>query len=308
MPFSRGVARGLLLSWLALPLAWGIPFAWSAPPVELPVLVASDSWALLYDRVDPALQNRLEDRLQQNRTWTELVRRQKLAVGLVDLSRPDSALFARVNGRLMMYAASLPKIAILLAVCQAFEDGSLEETPQVLADLNDMIRFSGNRSAARLYSLVGFEKIRAVLTDPRYRLFDEERGGGIWVGKPYARTGRYHGDPLKGLVHAATVTQVCRFYYLLATGRLVSAQRSRQMLNILESPGLHHKFVHALRSLAPQARLYRKSGTWKIWHSDSVLVWGPQWRRYILVALVESPAGGRILENLVPAAEEVLEH
>ena len=42
-------------------------------------------------------------------------------------------------------------------------------------------------------------------------------------------------------------------------------------------------------------------------HSDSVLVWGPEWRRYILVAMVESDGGERILRDLVPVVEDVLQ-
>ena len=285
---------------LAAPLAALTP--------DLPLQVSDEAWSPLYDRLDTALQRRLEEQLGRRAEWQRLVARQKLAVGVIDLSNPAEPRFARVNGRAMMYAASLPKIAIMLTVFQTFEDSLLEETPETWEDLNSMIRFSSNRAAARLYELVGFDRIKAVLTDPRYLLFDRDRGGGLWVGKPYSKRGVRHGDPLKDLSHAATVTQVCRFYYLLATGRLVSPERSGQMLQVLSAPGLSHKFVHSLDARAPQAHLYRKSGTWKSWHSDSVLVWGPVWRRYILVALVESLTGSRILEDLVPAVEEVLGH
>jgi beta-lactamase class A len=102
------------------------------------------------------------------------------------------------------------------------------------------------------------------------------------------------------------VTQVCRFYYQLAEGHLISPARSAQMLEDLSDPGIHHKFVAAIERRAPLARIFRKSGTWQNWHSDSALVRGPDWRNYILVALVESPNGETILRELVPAAEEIL--
>ena len=79
-------------------------------------------------------------------------------------------------------------------------------------------------------------------------------------------------DPLLGLVHAATAEQTCRFYYLLARGRLVTPEHSRQMLDALVDPGVAHKFVKALGALAPEATIFRKSGTWCEWHADSVLV------------------------------------
>ena len=235
-----------------------------------------------------------------------LPRRKKLAVGVVDLTDPARPRFARANGNVTMYAASLPKIAILLAAYEAFEDGSLEETAEVHATLGRMIRVSSNSAATEMIDRLGFERIAATLTDPRYELYDPERGGGLWVGKRYAKQGRRVPDPLTGLSHAATATQVCRFYYLLATGRVISAERSRQILGDLADPGLHHKFVGVVEKRAPRARLFRKSGTWQIWHSDSILVWGGSWRRYILAAMVESEQGNRIVEGLVPVVEEAL--
>ena len=95
-------------------------------------------------------------------------------------------------------------------------------------------------------------------------------------------------EPIKGLSHAATASQVCRFYYQLAMGNLVSRERSREMLEILVNPEIDHKFVNTLKKTVPRAILFRKSGTWRTWHADSVLVWGPGWRRYIAVALVDN--------------------
>jgi beta-lactamase class A len=208
----------------------------------------------------------------------------------------------------MMYAASLPKIAILLAAYASFEDGSLAETDAYHTDLTDMIRVSSNGAATRMLDAVGMAKLEAVMRDPQFGFYDEARGGGLWVGKRYASSGVRRGDPLFNISHGATVTQVCRFYYQLAMGHLISPERSAQMLSDLADPGIHHKFVAAIERRAPRARIFRKSGTWRNWHADSVLVRGPNWRNYILVALVESSNGETILRELVPAAETVLQH
>jgi beta-lactamase class A len=79
------------------------------------------------------------------------------------------------------------------------------------------------------------------------------------------------------------------------------------MLEIMGNPDLHHKFVAVLEKIAPQAKLFRKSGTWKTYHSDSILVWGNDTnRRYILVALIDDPRGGQIIKDLVYPVERVL--
>ncbi len=262
-------------------------------------------WQPLYQSVDPGLQAALQASIDANPEWRSLARNKKLAVALVDLGS-GTPRFARVNGNQMMYSASLPKIAILLAAYASFEDGSLQETDDVKRDLGAMIRRSDNHAATRVIDRIGLDKIAMVLTDPRYELYDETRGGGLWVGKRYAKQGSRKGDPMHGISHGATATQVARFYYLLSSGRMISPLRSEQMLADLVDPALNHKFVGALRTRAPRARLYRKSGTWRTWHSDSILVRGPEWRNYILVAMVESERGDAIIGSLVPAVESTL--
>jgi beta-lactamase class A len=285
--------RTLVFLWAVL--VWASPFA----------AEADTSWSPLYERVDAGLQIDLERRLSADPEWRRLIQRKQLAVGVVDLSQ-DAPRFARVNGNQMMYAASLPKIAILLAAYASFEDGTLAETPAMHDDLAAMIRVSSNAAATRVLDAVGMRKLERVMRDPRFGFYDEARGGGLWVGKRYAATGIRRGDPLFNVSHGATATQVCRFYYMLATRQLINEHRSEQMLADLADPGIHHKFVAELEKRAPLAQIFRKSGSWRRWHADSVLVQGTQWRNYILVALVESDNGEAILRGLVPAVESIL--
>ena len=87
----------------------------------------------------------------------------------------------------------------------------------------------------------------------------------------------------------------------------MNAKRSKQMLDIMEDPELHHKFVNTLDKIAPNARLFRKSGSWRTYHSDSILVWGEDSnRRYILVALIDDANGEQIIRDLVKPIEKVL--
>lgn len=255
--------------------------------------------------IDTAFQDKLIAGLYKNKKWKRLIEQKKMAVGLVDLQNPEHVKYARVNGNVMMYAASLPKIGILLAAEDALEKGELEDSEEIQNDLKLMISKSDNAASTRMIDRLGYAKIEEVLTDPIYDLYDEDYGGGIWVGKRYAKTGARHPDPLKGLSHAATVSQVCRYYYLLAYGKLVSFERSKIMLDLMVDPKLHHKFVNTLDQVAPKAKVFRKSGTWKNFHTDSALVWGPE-RRYILVALIEDAEGEKICRELVREIEKVL--
>ena len=55
----------------------------------------------------------------------------------------------------------------------------------------------------------------------------------------------------------------------------------------------------------PGLQLWRKSGTWRNVHADSVLVEHPG-GRYILVAMVEGLNGNAILERLAPAVHRLV--
>ena len=269
-----------------------------------PLKVPNDSISLRALQ-NSKLQRELEKALNENPEWKTLIAQKRMAVGIVDLSNLNSVRYAGVNSNEMMYAASLPKIAVLLAAMDAIEKGELEETEAVKSDMKLMISRSNNQATTRMIDLVGFKKIEEVLTCKEYAFYDKKYNGGLWVGKRYAKGGDTNREPLKNLSHAATVSQVCRFYYLLAQGKLVSEARSKQMLDIMENPALHHKFVNTLDAVAPKARLFRKSGSWSTFHSDSILVWGPK-RRYILVALVNDDNGEQIIRKLVHSAEKAL--
>jgi beta-lactamase class A len=289
-------------------LIWQFPGRSSvrASQPTLPLHTSKREWRPLERRWDKNLQRKLENSLKRNELWRSLIEEKKMAVGVVDLSNPKAARFAHVNGETMMYAASLPKIAICLAAFQSFKDGVLHETPKIDRDLTNMIRLSDNQAASRMIDRIGLHRIQAVIMDPKYRFYDPQGSGGIWLGASYSGGGERIPDPIAGLSQAANVTQLCRFYYMLANGKLVSPKRSRQMLEIFSNPGLHDKFVSAMKETVPLDRLYRKSGEWSVWHSDSMLVWDEGWRRYILAAMVEDPRGEDVLKHLVPVVERIL--
>ncbi|WP_026809004.1 serine hydrolase [Arenibacter latericius] len=274
---------------------------------ELPIKVRDSQVKPLASLASTSLQQSLERELMSNPKWKALMKNRKMAVGIVDLKNPEEAKYASINGNYMMYAASLPKIAILLSSMDALEKGELKDNQTIREDMRLMISKSSNAASTRMIDRLGYDKIQSVMTDPKYKFYDEERGGGLWVGKRYGGGGATNREPLKNLSHAATVNQVCRYYYLLANGQLVNRERSKQMLDIMGDPELHHKFVNTLDVIAPSAKLYRKSGSWRNFHSDSVLVWGknPN-RRYILVALIDDESGEQIIRDLVKPVEKVL--
>jgi len=315
-PSTCALAAGLLLAGAAS--AQQAPVAATAAQtqweiIEDPILrdmarldriAPFEDLAPLWDFVDPDLQRDVEAALRRLDLDADAAH-QRLAVALIDLTDLDQPRVAAVNGDVMMYAASLPKIAVLLGAFEKIAQGKLALDPDTEALMRRMIRESNNEASTELMERVGKEYIARVLLSPRYRLYDPKHNGGLWVGKDYAAAGLWRRDPLHNLSHGATAMQVARFYYLLETGNLVTPEHSLMMKEILAHTALGHKFVASLRKIRPDAQLFRKSGSWGTFHSDSVLV-ERRGRSYIAVALSNDEQGARWLERIIVALDGII--
>jgi beta-lactamase class A len=258
----------------------------------------------LGETCDPRLQKALITHLDSLHL-NKATERKRLSVVVVDITDTSSPRMAYVNPNEMMYAASLPKIAILLGAFDKIANGEMTLDNEILEKLKLMIRNSSNAAATEILHRVGMEYLAKLLQSPRYRLYDPGKNGGLWVGKDYAKVPAWKRDPLHNLSHGATALQVARFYYLLETGQLVSPEISRLMKSILADPAIEHKFVKGLKEIQPDYEIYRKSGTWGPYHSDSAIV-EHHGRRYIAVALAKSTSGERWLQKLIVALDDII--
>ena len=265
-------------------------------------LFAKETTPILNDAEDVQLQEGLETVIA-GQNLTGAVNAQELSVVLVIVTDPDKPHLAELNGRNMVYAASLPKIAILLGAAVEIDEGRLELNSSLQTNIDNMIRYSCNACATRVLAEVGREELIDILQSPRFNFYDQNDNGGLWVGKDYGPSSAYQRDPLLNLSHGATAFQAARFYYKLNNGTLVSPEQSRMMLEMLSKSGISHKFVKGLRA-HPELEIYRKSGTWKTYHADSALV-RTDGLAYIIVALAHNPKGTVWLEELAGPLHEL---
>jgi len=249
------------------------------------------------------LQHNLEAALAAGRL-NRFTQRHRLAVAVVDVTRPDELAYAGVNDDDMVYAASLPKIAILLADAQAAADGRLTWTEEHDRRLTAMITESSNEDATWGAGLVGFGGIEQVMRDPRYCFYDDTHGG-LWIGRFYAKGGETYPDPLHDLVHGATARQTARFYALLEKHDLVSHEWSDHLMALMGPPKHHHKFVRGLEGRSDVVFVARKSGTWLDYHADSALIQHGD-ERYIAVALAELRNGEDVMQKVIRAVDDVI--
>ena len=203
----------------------------------------------------------------------------------------------------MVYAASLPKIAILLGAAVAIDEGRLELTSELEEDMHAMIRKSCNSCATRVLEQVGREELLKVLQSPEYNFYDRSGAGGLWVGKDYGPSTAYQRDPLSNLSHGATAFQAARFYYELQTGDLVSPEQTKMMLGMLSRSAINHKFVKGLQDY-PHLEIFRKSGSWKTYHAYSALIRGDG-IAYIIVGLANHSNGSAWLQKLAAPLHEL---
>jgi beta-lactamase class A len=252
---------------------------------------------------DKTLQIQMESLVRKQGLWNA-VERGELALLLAIVTDPAEPRLAELNGHQMMYAASLPKIAILLGAAVAIEDGKLNLNNALQSDITNMIRYSCNECATRVLGLVGREELIDLLESPEFDFYDPNGEGGIWVGKDYGPGQAYHRDPINNLSHGATAFQVARFYYKLNSGTLVNPENTDLMMEALSKPGIQHKFVKGLQGVKG-IEIMRKSGSWKEYHADSALV-HYQDQTYIIVGMARNANGGQWLTQLAAPLNDLV--
>ncbi len=251
--------------------------------------------------MDAELQSKLEI-IISNLRLTEAVNQKKLSLGFADISDIKRPRMAGLNETHMMYAASLPKIAILFGLFKRMEEGTISWNSEIKQKADDMIRISSNTASTELFHLVGPEYIRDLLISEKYQLYDTKRFGGLWVGKEYGKGQAKFLDPIAGISHGATPFSVLRFYYLLESYQLLSKDWTLKMREVLAHTAFNTKFVRGLSRCCPYAITLRKAGSWKNFYADGALVFNNN-KRYIITAIADDPEGEEWLEMLAPSLD-----
>lgn len=223
------------------------------------------------------------------------------AVGVLDLK---TLRLAMIHPDREEYAASIPKIGILLAYFQLHPEAITNLDATTRHELGLMTKASSNEMAAKYSQALGLKPIQAVLDS--YHFYDTNHGGGIWVGKHYGRSDERYGSPVGDNSHAATVRQLLRYFLLLEQGQLISPAASRVMRDIFASPEIPPDDIKFVKGLAGRnVQILRKWGSWEDWQHDSAIVTGSG-RHYILVALTRHPNGEAYLIELAKAVDDLL--
>ena len=288
-----------------LKLFFAINLVLSFSLFEASAVYAEFNFPDLRDVHDPKLQKALDEALDNPLFW-DGVNKKELSIVVADVTDLQQPKVAWYNPNLMLYAASLPKIAIVLGVIVEIERGVIQLDSETRNQLIRMIRHSSNRDATALLNKVGFERLAEILQDERYgKLYDRANGGGLWVGKAYGKAPAWRRDPLNGISHAASAMQTARFYYGIMTGTILDIKYLPLLEEIFGNPAIKHKFVKGLQG-KEGVEIYRKSGTWRNYHADSGVIAHDD-LTYIVVYIDNHPDAGRAAVDGIRVVDDVMQ-
>ena len=285
--------RQLVLLCILLPVLFG--YACSTKP----------TYPDLRNSHDSKFQAELDVALAKRPLFWKRVKKRDLSVVIAEITDLEHPKVAWYNPDLMLYAASMPKIAIALGALVEIDLGKLELDDELHRQLVNMIKRSSNHDASAVLNKVGIERLKQILQDERYgKLYDPNYGGGLWVGKPYSKAVASQRDPLHNISHGATGMQAARFYYGVINGTILNQRHLPLLKEMFGKPAIKHKSVKALEG-REGLEIYRKSGTWGSFHSDSGVFVRDQ-VTYIAVAISQNVAAGsdmvtgiQIVDNLM---------
>lgn len=290
---------------------------------EEPRAVRGLSWPPPRSSVLDALVNRAVQGVLTNSS-TSGVRTNEIAVTLVNLTDPSSPTWASYRGGELIYPASVVKLFYLVAAHQWMEDGRLEDTAELRRALRDMIVESYNEATHYVVDLLTGTTSGPELTEDSLRAWADQRNAvnryfqslgfaGINVNKkpwgegPYGRETQaiQRFEPKRNWL---TTDATARLLASVATGKAVTAERSRQMMDLLrrevfapvkDPEDQTHGFT-GIALLDPKregARLWSKAGWTSETRHDAAYVELPDGRRFVLVVFTTGHANER---NIIP--------
>jgi beta-lactamase class A len=254
-----------------------------------------------------------------------------LAVTLIDLTDPARPERASFRGAEPIYPASVVKLFYLAAAHRWLEDGRLKESEEFTRGLRDMIVDSSNDATAFvLDSLTGVSS-GAELSPEELKVWGEKRNvvnryyaslgytvgpAGInvnqkpWCDGPYGRERQFLGSKFENR-NKLTTDATAHLLSEIVTGRAVTPERSRRMLELLkrdfsgksdDPDDQAHGFTGL--ALEPGTRLWSKAGWTSTARHDAAYLELPGGRRLVLVTFTTDFAKER---DIIPTvAREVI--
>ncbi len=274
-------------------------------------LVASPRVQAIVDRAaKTAIEEFAEQKLQTN----------ELAITLVDLRNPQKPERGSFRGGEQVYPASVVKLFYLAAAHQWMEDGKLQDTEELRRAMRDMIVDSYNEATGLVVdSLTGttsgpelspadmetwYAKRNAVnrwLVSLGYQNINVNRKP--WCEGPYGRemqSVKLHKPNHRNWL---TTDATARLLTEIVTGRAVTPERSRQMMELLQrrpfdKDAERQSTEYTGPALPPGAKLWSKAGWTSETRHDAAYVELPNGAKFVFVVFTVNHATEK---EIIPA-------
>ncbi len=253
------------------------------------------------------------------------LRADQIAVTLIDLRDPQRPGHASYRGTERIYPASVVKSFYLQAVHRWLEDGKLADTEELRRAMHDMIAHSYNEPTGYVLDLltgttsgpelspaefaVWFEKRNAV--NRYFASLDYEKinlNRKTWCEGPYGREKQLANQPPPDHRNWLTTDATARLFTEMVTGRAVTPERSRQMLELHarspfdpEADVQSRDYTGAV--LPPGSKLWSKAGWMSEVRHDAAYVELPTGEKFILVTFT---VGHSKEKEIIPALARVV--
>lgn len=244
----------------------------------------------------------------------------QLAVTLVDLRDPQRPERASYRGTERIYPASVVKSFYLQAVHRWLEDGKLANTEELRRAMRDMIVDSFNEPTGYVLDLLTGTTSGPELSPAEFAAWFEKRNAvnryfaalgyekinlnrKTWCEGPYGREKQLANQQPPDHRNWLTTDATARLFTEMVTGRAVTAERSRQMLELHERQpfdphgnGQSREYTGAV--LPPGSKLWSKAGWMSEVRHDAAYVELPTGEKFILVIFT---AGHSKDKEIIPA-------
>ncbi len=229
----------------------------------------------------------------------------QLAVTLVDLSNPDRLERASYRGEERIYPASVVKTFYLAAAHRWLEDGKLTDTPELRRAMRDMIVDSLNEATGYVVDLLTDTTSGPELPPAEFAAWFEKRDAvnryfaslgyeninlnrKTWCEGPYGRENQLANQPPPDHRNWLTTDATARLFTEMVLGRVVSRERSRQMLELHarrphdpDAEPQSREYTGA--ALPAGAKLWSKAGWMSEVRHDAAYVELPAGEKFVLV-------------------------
>jgi hypothetical protein len=249
----------------------------------------------------------------------------QLAITLVDLTDSAKPVWASHRGDVEIYPASVIKLFYLQATHQWMEDGRLGDTPEVRRAMRDMIVLSYNEATHYLVDVLTGTTSGPELAENELKTWWDRRNAvnryfsslgytGVnankkpWGEGPYGREVQAI-NAFKPSRNLLTTDATARIVFDIATGRAVSAERSRQMRELMQRDPWAKLAAEdqitgfTANGLPEGAKLWSKAGWTSQTRHDAAYVELADGRKFVLVTFTTDHAQER---EIIPAVTRVV--